>query len=261
MNDFEKFGDRLKKMYEDRTRFYLPRRTNLIIRIDGKAFHSYTKHCSRPFDDQLMNDMNSTAISLCEEIQGAKLAYVQSDEINIWATDYDKQDTNAWFDNNIQKITSVSASIATAKFNLLRINDQETGRFHNAYENLAYFDARTFTIPELYEIANFFKWRSDDASRNSVQMVARSLYSHKELEGKNNTQLQEMIFQKGENWNDLPSFYKRGRYIVKVKEPKEVTIKDKIITVERNIWKVFGLEDFTYNYWYGIIKELAPKNI
>ena len=115
----DNLGDRMKG-YEDTFRYYLPKKTNLILRIDGKAFHSYTKNCKRPFDDNLMDDMNQTAIKLCEEIQGAKLAYVQSDEISILITDYDDIKTSAWFDNNLQKIVSVSASIATAEFNKQR---------------------------------------------------------------------------------------------------------------------------------------------
>ena len=109
-------GNRMKD-YEQRTRIKLPRRTNTIIRMDGKAFHTYTKGLDRPFDENLMYDMNATTQFLCENIQGAKIGYVQSDEISILLTDFDKLTTDAWFDYNVQKMVSVSASLATGKFN------------------------------------------------------------------------------------------------------------------------------------------------
>jgi tRNA(His) guanylyltransferase len=117
----DQLGDRMKDFYEDRTRYKLARRTNTIIRIDGKAFHTYTKGLQRPFDQGLMEDMDKTTEYLCQNIQGAKFGYVQSDEISILITDYDDIDTHAWFDGNLQKMASIAASLATAKFNQLRI--------------------------------------------------------------------------------------------------------------------------------------------
>ena len=110
-------GSRIKENYEGRTRYFLPRRTYTIIRLDGKAFHTFTRQFKKPYDLDLMEIMNCTAISLCSQIQGAKFAYVQSDEINILLTDFENLSTDAWFDGNIQKITSISSSIATASFN------------------------------------------------------------------------------------------------------------------------------------------------
>ena len=114
-------GTRMKEFYENRYRIFLPRRTNVLIRIDGKAFHTYTRGLNKPYDDGLMEDMNETTKYLCENIQGAKMGYVQSDEISILITDYDDISTSAWFDNNIQKMCSIAASLATAKFNQLRM--------------------------------------------------------------------------------------------------------------------------------------------
>lgn len=219
-------GDRIKTYYENRTRLYLPRRTYTIIRIDGKAFHTYTKKLNKPFDSDFIDDMNETAIKLCEEIQGAKMAYVQSDEISILLSDFDTIYTDAWFDGNVQKITSISASIATAKFNNLRLirellnyPDEEkynTWEFDTTIEqNLAYFDSRVFTIPSLVEVENYFIWRQKDAVKNSISCLAQSLYSHKELLGKNSNEKQEMCFQKGQNWNNLPISQKRGSIILK----------------------------------------------
>lgn len=119
--DKSDLGNRMKNSYEKRTKNFLPRRTYTIIRLDGKAFHTYTKGLKRPFDMGFINDMNETAKYLCENIQGCKFAYVQSDEISLLLTDFDKITTDAWYDGNIQKIVSVSASLATAFFNKLRI--------------------------------------------------------------------------------------------------------------------------------------------
>ena len=192
----------------------LPRRTYTIIRIDGKAFHTYTKGLKRPFDDAFMEDMDKTAAYLCKNIMGAKFAFVQSDEISILVTDFDEIGTQAWFDNNLQKMASVSASMATRAFNEARM---ERWMFDSSGRAMkwAEFDSRVFQIPEIQEVLNYFIWRQQDATRNSVSTVAQSLYSHKELHGKNSSELQEMIFQKGTNWNDYKSMYKRGRLIHK----------------------------------------------
>lgn len=220
-------GDRMKDFYEDRTRYKLARRTNTIIRIDGKAFHTYTKGLQRPFDQGLMEDMNKTTEYLCQNIQGAKFGYVQSDEISILITDYDDITTHAWFDGNLQKMASIAASLATAKFNQLRMarstwegSDIAGYLEQDDIENfkLAHFDARVFQIPYQEEVINYFIWRQQDASRNSVSSVAQSLYSPKELHGKKTNEMQEMIFQKGINWNDYTPREKRGSVIRKVQE-------------------------------------------
>lgn len=111
-------GDRMKKQYEDRSRIYLQRRTYTIIRIDGKAFHTYTQGLERPFDSKFCRDMDKTAEFLCRNIQGAQFAFVQSDEISILLTDFETIATEAWFDANLQKMCSVSASLATASATL-----------------------------------------------------------------------------------------------------------------------------------------------
>jgi len=211
-------GNRMKSSYEDRARFFLPRRSHTIIRIDGKAFHTYTRGLSRPFDDGFIEDMDATARYLCKNIQGAKFAYVQSDEISILLTDYDKITTDAWFDNNVQKMASVSASMATRAFNearLKRVGINVISPNITPQMKWAEFDSRVFQIPEWIEVENYFIWRQQDCVRNSISSVAQSLYSHKELNGKNTTEMQEMIFQKGINWNDYDPRYKRGRSIVK----------------------------------------------
>lgn len=220
-------GDRIKGQYEDRTRYLLPRRTYTIIRVDGKAFHTLTKGFERPYDRDLMDLMDHTAIRLCEEIQGAKFAYVQSDEISILVTDFESEQTCAWFDGNVQKMASISAAIATAEFNEelydLAFAQADTYKgaeakwFRNEYgqPKKAYFDSRVFTIPDPMEVENYFIWRQNDASRNSVQMAARTQYSHKTLEGKGIPDLHNLLHDKGINWNDYTSGEKRGRIIMK----------------------------------------------
>lgn len=215
MESKDSLGDRMKLLYENRTRFQIPGRTYTIIRIDGKAFHTYTKGLNRPFDEGLIEAMDQTAKFLCKEIQNAKFAYVQSDEISILLVDFEDIKTQAWFDSNIQKMASISASLATGKFN----------QIFKHKDKLAFFDSRVFQIPSKVEVENYFIWRQQDATRNSIQSVAQSLYSHKELNGKNTNQLQEMIFQKGANWNEYDFGLKRGRLIIKKEIEKEGVIR------------------------------------
>ena len=206
MSNKDSLGDRMKA-YEDCYRVKLPQRMPVVLRIDGKAFHSYTKGCKRPVDENLVNCMNDTAKYLCENIQGAKLAYVQSDEISLLVTNYETINTQSWFDNNLIKMVSISSAMASAKFT--SISDTIFGK-----SKMATFDSRAFVLPIL-DVCNYFVWRQQDATRNSVQMLARSMYSHKECNNLNNSQLQEICFKKGVNWNDCPTSQKRGRCIVK----------------------------------------------
>lgn len=250
-------GDRMKDFYEDRTRIKLPRRTYTIIRIDGKAFHTYTKGMQRPFDDGLIEDMDETTAYLCKNIQGVKFGYVQSDEISLLLTDFDDLTTDMWFDGNLQKMASIAASMATAKFNQLRMI-RGTSKFYEqkilteeSIEKfkLAMFDARVFQIPSSVEVENYFIWRQQDATRNSISSVAQSMYSPKELHGVKTDQMQEMIFQKGTNWNDYSPRKKRGGFVSKVvmvngkpkQENQEIFIED----VVRSKWFTLDCPVFT----------------
>jgi len=198
-------GDRMKHQYENRTRYFLPRRTYSIIRVDGKAFHTFTRGCEKPFDKDLAAALDFAAIRLCEEAQGVKFTYLQSDEISVLTTDFDDIKTDAWFDGNVQKIASVAASVVTSAFN-----------YHFEKRSDAVFDARVFTIPDPVEVENYFIWRQQDATRNSIQSVAQAHFSHKQLLGKNSDEMQEMLFREhGVNWNDLDIYWKRGRSILK----------------------------------------------
>lgn len=264
----DELGNRMKTHYEDRTRFMLPRRAYTIMRIDGKAFHTYTIGLKEPFDDGLIEDMDATACYLCKNIQGAKFAYVQSDEISILITDFDKIGTNAWFDNNIQKMVSIASSLATAEFNRLRLkrnvelmlkfsinkvsdnNETVINRAANFIDRfkLATFDARVFTIPLEEEVVNYFVWRQQDTVRNSIQSVAHSMYSTNELKHKNGSEMQEMIFQKGINWNDYAPRYKRGRFISK--HPMDLNTpfsgaENVQYSYKRNVWSTGDCPTFS----------------
>ena len=251
----DQLGDRMKSFYEDRFRTKLPRRAYTIIRVDGKAFHTYTKGLNRPFDEGLIEDMNLTTAFLCKNIMGAKIGYVQSDEISILITDFDTQDTQAWFDYNVQKMVSIAASLATSEFNRLRVlrsikertnktkwsevtDETFLMNIETSFNKMAQFDARVFQIPSRIEVENYFIWRQQDAVRNSISSVAQSLYSHKELNGVKTNEMQEMIFQKGINWNDYDFRKKRGAVIGKV----EVQVEGGAI---RNRWEVIDTPIFT----------------
>lgn len=214
-------GNRMKDNYEHRFKFKLPLRMPVLIRIDGKAFHTFTKGFKEPFDENLMKVMDYTAYFLCQEIQTTVCAYLQSDEISLLLHNYKKLTSDAWFDNNIQKMVSISASLATYHFNkwfqkIFRENGAITEYNNPAHilDRYALFDARVWVLPEK-EVCNYFIFRQLDWQRNSLSMLARSLYSQKELNGKKREDLHNMIYEKGENWNDLPIPMKRGRCVIK----------------------------------------------
>lgn len=194
----------MKHQYEEITQTRLPRRTYTILRLDGRAFHTYTKKMRRPYDNTLMFAMDFAAFSLLSVAQGAKFAYNQSDESSLLLTDFEKPSTQSWFDGNVQKITSVAASVFTAAFN---------HAMFGIADGVATFDARVFTIPDYVEVENYFIWRQKDAERNSVQMLAQSYASSGQLHGKNIAKQHDLIHMHGDNWNDHPSRFKRGGVI------------------------------------------------
>ena len=188
--------------YDKRTT--LIRRMPAVVRVDGRAFHTLTRNLERPFDCSFASWIDAVAKGLLDEIQNARFAYCQSDEISILMVDYDKFNTDAWFGGDIQKIVSISAAKATLSFVA-------------ASDMWGVFDSRVFNVPER-DVENYFRWRQRDATRNSIQMVARTLYSHNQLLNKNTSEMMEMMFQKGTNWNDCPTYFKRGRVITKTED-------------------------------------------
>lgn len=198
-------GNRMKTFYDEIPKTKLMRRTPVIIRIDGKAFHTFTRGFKRPFDNVLIKTMQETAKYLCENIQGCQLAYTQSDEISLLLIDYQRFETSAWFDYEIQKMCSISASMATMYFNKVFSEvvtdyfdgeDEEDENYDfalaEAREKGAMFDARVFNIPR-EEVTNYFYWRQLDASRNSIQMAGQANFSHKELQYKSCNDIQDML--------------------------------------------------------------------
>jgi tRNA(His) 5'-end guanylyltransferase len=222
-------GDRMKR-YENAFSTSLPWRLPVIIRVDGKAFHSWTRGLKRPFDEGFMAAMDAVALNLCQEISGAVLAYVQSDEISVLAVNDQTIQTEPWFGNQVQKLVSVSAAIASA-----RMTAESVGLFDQM--KIAHFDARAFVLPDEGEVANYLIWRQQDASRNSLQSLARSLYSDKELHKKRAGELHDLCHAKGHNWNDLPIRQKRGRCVVREKS-KLVTDSDGTARVKKGRWYV-----------------------
>ena len=228
-------GTRMKEFYEQVSKTKLVRRMPVAIRIDGKAFHTFTRGFKKPFDEVLIKTMQETTKYLCENIQGCVLGYTQSDEISLVLVDYQKLDTSAWFDYEVQKICSIAASMTTMAFNkLFRKNVESwwttpfvgiTKECQNreslyriyqiAVEKGAMFDARCFNIPK-EEVTNLIYWRQLDATRNSIQMVGQANFSHKELQNKTCNMIQDMLHeQKGINWNDYPTVCKRGTACIK----------------------------------------------
>lgn len=260
------------KEYEDQTRNYIPTKSYTIIRIDGKAFHTFTEGFDFPFDEEFIKMMNESAKKLCEEIQGVKIAYVQSDEISLVLTDFDKETTNLWFDGNIQKIASVSASIATQAFNfsllkyIFKRSSEKEKEIHISAIladciSQAHFDSRVFSLPSINDVFDYLILRQKDAIKNSISMVAQSLYSHKELEGKNSDQKKEMIGLKGIDWNRFPLGQQRGRIVIKKESLKEVINKktQKISVVTRKSWETEDAPLFFKDEGITILEKNIPK--
>lgn len=230
--DTSALAKRMKK-YEVVPKNTLMRRTPVIIRVDGRAFHTFTKGFQKPFDDVLMRVMQDTMKYLCENIQGCVFGYTQSDEITLILIDYKKLNSEAWFDYEVQKMCSIVASMTTMAFNRLFMYEyeefnrwiyegsptDEDKRLNDVYYNAmckgAMFDARAFNLPK-EEVTNNIYWRQLDASRNSIQMVGQANFSHRELLNKTCDQIQDMLMtQRGINWNDIGTSYKRGSCCVR----------------------------------------------
>ena len=235
----DSMGTRMKEYYEAVPKTKLMRRTPVAIRIDGKAFHTFTRGFQKPFDMILMKSMQETMKYLCKNIQGCVFGYTQSDEITLILIDYQTLTTDAWFDYEVQKLCSVSASMATMAFNkFFDINVDEYGaskiknwydvdinkefsdsekyalRYVEAYTyslaNGAMFDARCFNIPK-EEVCNLIYWRQLDATRNSIQMVGQAYFSHKQLEGKKCNDIQDLLMEQFNiHWTNYTTTCKRG---------------------------------------------------
>lgn len=243
-------GVRMKTFYEQIPKTKLMRRCPVALRIDGKAFHTFTRGFQKHFDEVLIKSMQETMKYLCENIQGCVLGYTQSDEITLILVDYKKLTSSAWFDYEVQKICSIAASMATMAFNKFFANNvgdyctytyEREDNSHEEYEHIlslaidkgAMFDCRCFNIPK-EEVTNLIYWRQLDASRNSIQMVGQANFLHKELQNKSCNEIQDMLMtQKGINWNDLPIYQKRG----------SCCVRNKIILFRGSIMETAQLRD------------------
>lgn len=244
--DTSDLANRMKD-YEKRNRYYLQKKLPVIIRLDSRAGHTFTKGFKRPFDEIFMKSMQETAKYLCENIQGCQCAYIQSDEITLLLVDYEKLNTESWFDYRTDKIISISAAMATFAFNKYFTSNAEMyiDDFYEAWNHSdieekyvkvlekaiemgLVFDSRVFNLPK-EEVTNNFYWRQLDCSRNSIQMVGQANFSHKELQYKSCNDIQDMLMtQKGINWNEFPTYQKRGSSVVRNKivlESDDVTEK------------------------------------
>jgi len=207
MANKDAIGDRIKR-YERAADFHLPPRHPLIIRVDGKAFHSWTRQLTKPFDHVMMRAMRAAMMETAAQMQGFKLAYHQSDECTFLLTDYDKFSTQGWFDYELNKIVSISASLFTAHFNnyIDHVPDVVIA------PGPAVFDARAFVVPES-DVPNVFIWRQRDWERNSVRMLGQHIYSHKEMQGKTTADVKEMLWTKKVSWDDCRDDEKYGSFL------------------------------------------------
>jgi tRNA(His) 5'-end guanylyltransferase len=222
-------GDRMKQ-YETVSKTRLIHRMPVIIRLDGCHFHTFTKGFEKPFDAVLMTSMIKTMKFLCQNIQGCVFGYTQSDEISLILVDYKKLNSSAWYDNEVQKMCSVAASLCTLKFNEVFKEEVELfssfknhisqyaeymhetflAAYNKALKTGAVFDCRAFNVPK-EDVCNYVIWRQQDATRNSIQSLAQSVFSHKELQGLSCDKLQDKLFkERNINWNDLEVYKKRG---------------------------------------------------
>ena len=215
----DSLGDRMKE-YENRNQYYLQKRTPVIIRVDGKSFHSFTRGLQKPFDNIFNTTMISTMESMCAEIQNCVFAYVQSDEITFLLKDYQNINTAAWFEYRTDKLCSISAGLATYYFNkhftekakrIISISEDEKYKLslETCLDKIAIFDARCFNIPK-EEVTNCFYWRQLDAVRNSIQACGQAYFSHKQLEHKSCEQIKQMLIDINHPWENIPIYKQRG---------------------------------------------------
>lgn len=267
----DSLGDRMKNYYESASQIKLTRRTPVAIRLDGRAAHTFTRGFKKPFDMVFAFSMRDTMLYLCENIQGCKFGYTQSDEITLILTDYDTLETSAFFDYNVQKLTSVTASMAAFAFNkafarhiqeyiksrsetsLPSIEDVELiENYTKSLDRGLVFDARCFNIPK-EEVGNLIYWRQLDAIRNSIQMVARCNFSDKELQGKSCEEMKEMLKSVSRPWDSYLLDLRRGAACYKVFDYSNMY---------RRSWKLDCNMPIIKDEWEYINKHLgAERNV
>lgn len=234
MDDNTGLAERMKR-YEHTYRAVLPRRTYTLMRLDGRAFHTYLKGSEKPFDRGFVKDMDMVADALCREIAGVQFAYTQSDEVSLLLTDFQSNHTEPWMGGNVAKMLSLSASIASVAMHVCRNSDL-----------MPQFDCRVWTMSDPVEVANYFLWRQQDAVRNSIQMLGQHYFTQKQLHGKSTNQIQEMLHAgHGINWNDLEVGLKRGRVVeYRGRFPKDPTGLSDLSDEARENWRIIDAPHF-----------------
>ena len=259
------------KLYEGCYKTIITPRSYVIIRLDGKNFSKYTNKLNKPFDSDFSHAMDETAIALCDYFN-AKFAYTQSDEISLVITEIGGDvEAQPQFGNSLQKLCSLTSSVATAKFNEVRFLQYLETQHKIKLGDIdvpkpAYFDSRVFVVLNEMEVANHMIWRQQDATRNSISMAAHELLGHKATMGKSGDEKQEMMFkEKGVNWNDYPTKFKRGSVIAKETYEKEVPTHDghefidmgQVVT--RTRWAL-NTETPIFTEKMNYLKDLIPTN-
>lgn len=196
----DNLGDRMKK-YEGVSKYRILDKTPVILRVDGKAFHTFTRGMNKPYDLELILAMVIAGEKTAKEMMGFVVGYHQSDEFSFYINNTKKLTSEAWFGNEVQKLCSITASMFTANFN-------------DILGTKAVFDCRAFNIP-FDDVPNYFIWRQKDWIRNSLQMLASHYFSHKQLQNKNQVDMHEMLNSSGINWSNLASHLKNGTFINK----------------------------------------------
>lgn len=247
----DSLGDRMKR-YEAVSKTSLVQRMPVILRLDGCHFHTFTKGFEKPFDMVMMKSMQDTMKYLCENIQGCVFGYTQSDEITLVLVDYKNLNSSQWFDNEVQKMCSVAASMAGMFFTRcfannvnkdggVDIEDTQWNAYMRAIRTGAYFDCRAFNVPK-EDVVNCLLWRIRDCVRNSVLSLSQAEFSHKEIQNKNISQLKNMLLEnKNINWDSLTAIQKYGS-----------------ICIKNDNWKI--IEPYTDIDKYNVIEEFLIKN-
>lgn len=233
------------KDLEKEYRMYLPKKSYAVVRVDGKGFSKYTKKLEQPFDEQFTKDMRATALYLAQNIDGAHLAYTQSDEISVVFSDLSGANTEWWYGGQVQKIVSIVAAMATAKFNELR-----------PFGGLALFDARVHTLSE-DEVFEYLKWRQNDAIRNSISMLASAHFSHKQLQGVGTDDRLNMLASSGIAWFKEAEEVRQGSLIKREWQDKTSVFKQNgqelKVDFRRHEWVI---SDYTPSFFPSQVKEL-----
>lgn len=256
-NDGTSLGTRMKA-YEAETRVIVQPHDYTILRLDGRAFHSYLRNARKPFDYDFIEDMAWLSCCLAKEVAGTTLAYTQSDEISILLQNL-REETEFWFGGKLQKLVSVTAATAASLLTLKRHVGMDGQRDFRAVA----FDCRVFSLPTLDEVNNYFMWRQRDAIRNSIQMAAQAHFSHRTLQNLNTSKLIEKLRDEaGVEWEDYPEEARQGTLVKKVYGEKPTSYVDRrtqetiTTTAMRSWWESEPAPLFTPDYGSFILRNV-----